>query len=93
MRGCWWLRLLSTLWTAVLAVHIADNGDGTFTNPVMPNAHWSDPSALRHGNAYFVVTSSIETTPSLQVSAAEGGVPLHGVLFPVCRSSVRCTVF
>jgi hypothetical protein len=21
------------------AIHIADNGDGTFTNPVMPNAH------------------------------------------------------
>jgi beta-xylosidase len=48
-------------------VHIADNGDGTFTNPVMQNAHWSDPSVVRVGNTYYVVTSSIETTPSLQI--------------------------
>ena len=34
---------------SVLGVHIADNGDGTFTNPVMPNAHWSDPAVLRKG--------------------------------------------
>jgi beta-xylosidase len=33
----------------------------------MPNAHWSDPSVVRHGNTYYVVTSSIETTPSLQI--------------------------
>lgn len=47
--------------------HYADNGDGTFNNPVMSNAHWSDPAALRHGSDYYVVTSSIETTPSLQI--------------------------
>ena len=52
---------------AGLGVHIADNGDGTFTNPVMPNAHWSDPAVLRTGSDYYVVTSSIETTPSLQI--------------------------
>jgi beta-xylosidase len=52
---------------AAQAIHIADNGDGTFTNPVMPNAHWSDPAVVRHGNDYYVVTSSIETSPSLQI--------------------------
>eukprot|EP01047_Picozoa_sp_COSAG01_P048033 COSAG01_NODE_4643_length_4856_cov_13.233971_2_plen_317_part_00 len=61
------LLSLAYLEGLALAVHIADNGDGTFTNPVMPNAHWSDPSVLRHGSEYFVVTSSIETTPSLQI--------------------------
>ena len=50
-----------------LGVHMADNGDGTYSNPLLPNAHWSDPSAVRVGATYFVVTSSIETTPSIQV--------------------------
>ena len=55
------------------AVHYPDNGDGTYSNPVMPNAHWSDPSVVRVGNLYYCVTSSIETTPSMQVSS---GTPL-----------------
>ena len=37
----------------------------------MPNAHWSDPAVVRHDEAgvatYYVVTSSIETSPNLQV--------------------------
>ena len=49
------------------AVHYPDNGDGTYSNPVMPNAHWSDPSVVRVGNLYYCVTSSIETTPSMQI--------------------------
>jgi xylan 1,4-beta-xylosidase len=53
------------------AGHIADNGDGTYSNPLMPNAHWSDPSVLRHDEdgvaTYFIVTSSVETTPNLQI--------------------------
>ena len=59
--------LLGAVLSAAAAVHVADNGDGTFTNPVMPNAHWSDPAVVRHGGDYYVVTSSIETTPSLQI--------------------------
>lgn len=61
------LALLALLLRPADGVHLADNGDGTFTNPVMPNAHWSDPAVLRHGPEYYVVTSSIETTPSLQI--------------------------
>ena len=49
------------------AIHYPDNGDGTYSNPVMPNAHWSDPSVVRVGNLYYCVTSSIETTPSMQI--------------------------
>lgn len=43
----------------------------TRSNPVMPNAHWSDPSAVRHDEngvpTYYIVTSSVETTPNLQI--------------------------
>jgi len=48
-------------------MHIADNGDGTFTNPVMPNGHWSDPAVILVGDAYYCVTSSIETCPLMQI--------------------------
>ena len=33
----------------------------------MPNGHWSDPDIVRVGAEYFVVTSSIETSPNLQI--------------------------
>ena len=49
------------------ALHYPDNGDGTYSNPVVSNAHWSDPSIVRVGNEYFVVCSSIETTPQHQI--------------------------
>lgn len=49
------------------AVHVSDNADGTYTNPVMMNAHWSDPSVLRVNTTYYLVTSSIETSPNLQI--------------------------
>ena len=61
------MLLLGCALLPAAAIHVADNGDGTFTNPVMPNAHWSDPAVVRHNNDYYVVTSSIETTPSLQI--------------------------
>lgn len=66
-----WLLLPSLLLLSLAppagAVHYPDNGDGTYSNPVMPNAHWSDPSVVRVGNLYYCVTSSIETTPSMQI--------------------------
>lgn len=66
-----YLLLLLLLWAApCAAVHYPDNGDGTYSNPVMPNAHWSDPSVVRVGNMYYCVTSSIETTPSIQIMAS-----------------------
>ena len=48
-------------------IHIADNGDGTFTNPIMPNAHWSDPCLLRVKDDFYCVTSSAETCPLMQI--------------------------
>ena len=54
-----------------LGVHIADNGDGTFTNPVMPNAHWSDPAVLR-------ATSVVDVTVSPDLRAATATVTTRG---------------
>jgi hypothetical protein len=39
------LALLLLLQDPATAVHSRDNGDGTYSNPVMPNAHWSDASS------------------------------------------------
>jgi hypothetical protein len=66
MLGYWWLRMAGIV-VCARGVHVSDNGDGTYTNPVMPNAHWSDPAVLRVGSDYYVVSSSIETSPNLQI--------------------------
>jgi len=77
--AAWWLVLVFGLLTIGVAgicregdpgktrIHIADNGDGTFTNPVMPNAHWSDPCLLRVKDDFYCMTSSAETCPLMQV--------------------------
>ena len=54
--------IFGTFLHGVDAIHVANNGDGTYTNLVMP-----DPSVLRVGSDYYLVTSSIETSPSIQV--------------------------
>eukprot|EP01065_Artemidia_motanka_P010280 TRINITY_DN15426_c0_g1_i1.p1 TRINITY_DN15426_c0_g1~~TRINITY_DN15426_c0_g1_i1.p1 ORF type:complete len:669 (+),score=171.33 TRINITY_DN15426_c0_g1_i1:46-2007(+) len=62
---------MAVLWSAAAVltagVHVPDNGDGTYTNPAMPNAHWSDPSVLRTDGGYLLVSSSSETAPVIQV--------------------------
>jgi len=50
-----------------LNIHVPDNGDGTYSNPVMPNSHWSDPSLLRVGDDFYCMSSSIEHSPLMQV--------------------------
>ncbi len=42
----------------------ADNGDGTFTNPVL-YTDYSDPDAIRVGDEYFMVASSFCNAPGL----------------------------
>ena len=59
--------LLCCFLPLAFAVHYPDNGDGTFSNPVMPNAHWSDPAVVRSGGDYFLASSSIETSPGIQI--------------------------
>lgn len=50
---------MSKIWTS-------DNGDGTYTNPVL-YADYSDPDAIRVGADYYMTASSFSNTPGLPV--------------------------
>ncbi len=43
-----------------------DNGDGTYTNPVI-HGDYSDPDVIRHGEDYWMVASSFNCTPGLPI--------------------------
>jgi beta-xylosidase len=47
-------------------VWVADNGDNTYTNPVI-NADYSDPDAIRVGDNFYLVSSSFECSPALPI--------------------------
>lgn len=47
-------------------VWVADQGNGTYKNPVL-NADYSDPDAIRVGNDFYLVSSSFEDIPGLPV--------------------------
>ncbi len=47
-------------------VWVADNGDGTFKNPIL-NADYSDPDVLRVGDDYYLVASSFDAVPGLPI--------------------------
>lgn len=48
------------------SVWVADQGDGTYKNPVL-FADYSDPDAIRVGNDYYLVASSFTCTPGLPI--------------------------
>ena len=50
----------------VSKVWVADNGDGTYKNPIL-NADYSDPDAIRVGDDYYLVSSSFEDVPGLPI--------------------------
>jgi beta-xylosidase len=50
----------------VSKVWVADNGDGTYKNPVL-NADYSDPDAIRVGDNFYLIASSFENVPGLPV--------------------------
>lgn len=43
-----------------------DNGDGTYTNPVL-GTDYADPDAIRVGNDYWAVTSTFVDAPGVSV--------------------------
>lgn len=45
---------------------VADNGDGTYSNPVL-RADWSDPDAVRVGDDFYLIASSFHRVPGLPV--------------------------
>lgn len=50
----------------VSKVWVADNGDGTYKNPIL-DADYSDPDAIRVGDSFYLVSSSFEDIPGLPV--------------------------
>jgi beta-xylosidase len=50
----------------VSKVWIADQGNGTYKNPIL-NADYSDPDAIRVGDDYYLVSSSFEDIPGLPI--------------------------
>ena len=47
-------------------VWVADNGDGTYTNPII-YADYSDPDVVRVGEDYYMTASSFNTVPGLPI--------------------------
>jgi len=47
-------------------VWVADNGDGTYRNPIL-HADYSDPDVLRIGDDYYLVASSFNAVPGLPI--------------------------
>jgi beta-xylosidase len=52
--------------TYVSKVWVADNGDGTYKNPII-HADYSDPDAIRVGNDFYLISSSFEDMPGLPI--------------------------
>lgn len=50
----------------VSKVWVADNGNGTYKNPVI-NADYSDPDAIRVGDDYYMIASSFTHIPGLPI--------------------------
>jgi len=50
----------------VSKVWVADNGDGTYKNPIL-YTDYSDPDAIRVGDDYYMVASSFNCIPGLPV--------------------------
>src|SRR5687768_3010793 len=51
---------------SVSKVWVADNGDGTFKNPII-HADFSDPDAVRVGEDFYMTASSFNAAPGLPV--------------------------
>ena len=52
--------------TYVSEVWVADNGDGTYKNPIL-HADYSDPDVVRVGEDYYMTASSFNAVPGLPI--------------------------
>lgn len=50
----------------VSKVWVADNGDGTYKNPII-HADYSDPDAIRVGDNFYMIASSFNHAPGLPI--------------------------
>jgi beta-xylosidase len=51
---------------SVSKVWVADNGDGTYKNPII-HADYSDPDAIRVGDDFYMTASSFSDVPALPI--------------------------
>ncbi len=51
---------------SISKVWVADNGNGTYKNPII-NADYSDPDAIRVGDDYYMISSSFNHVPGLPI--------------------------
>lgn len=65
--------LISMIFLSFAAAHgqvsrvwVADNGDGTYKNPII-NADYSDPDAIRVGDDFYMTASSFNSIPGLPI--------------------------
>jgi beta-xylosidase len=52
--------------TEISKVWVADNGDGTYKNPIL-HADYSDPDVIRVGEDYYMTASSFNCVPGLPI--------------------------
>lgn len=52
--------------TQTSQVWVADNGDGTYKNPIL-HADYSDPDVIRVGDDFYMVSSSFNCVPGLPI--------------------------
>lgn len=57
---------LSAQEKTVSKVWVSDNGDGTYTNPIL-HADYSDPDVVRVNDDYYMTASSFNAAPSLPI--------------------------
>ena len=55
-----------SLTNPISKVWVADNGDGTYRNPII-HAEYSDPDVIRVGDDYYLVASSFNAVPGLPI--------------------------
>lgn len=78
--------IYSSLWAqnnnATNNVWMPDNGDGTFTNPILWG-DWADPDAIRVGDDFYLIGTSMQYVP---------GCP-SGVLYSLWMGDEGRTLF
>ncbi|MGO4819050.1 glycoside hydrolase family 43 protein [Flavobacterium sp. W22_SRS_FP1] len=52
--------------SSISKVWVADNGDGTYKNPIL-DADYSDPDVIRVGDDYYMTSSSFNCIPGLPI--------------------------
>jgi beta-xylosidase len=61
-----WLSLSPVAVAEVSRVWVADNGDGTYRNPIL-HADYSDPDVIRVGQDFYMTASSFDAVPGLPI--------------------------